>query len=98
MLVCGVVAMIVWGLMGTLIVRERIQAFIVTLGGMLVFKGIFWRVIENKTLPVTGPTKGLTWGLDISGQHLDVPQDWRLVGYLCIGWPEVVDQVPELQC
>ena len=30
-------------------------------------------------------------------RDLDVPQGWRLVGYLCIGWPETADEVPELQ-
>lgn len=38
--------------MGTLIVRERLPAFIVTLGGLLVFKGLFWLVIQNATIPV----------------------------------------------
>jgi len=38
--------------MGTIIVRERIPAFIITLGGLLVFKGAHWLVIENKTVPV----------------------------------------------
>ena len=42
----------VWALMGSVIVRERMPAFIVTLGGLLVFKGIFWLVIENATVPV----------------------------------------------
>jgi D-xylose transport system permease protein len=38
--------------MGTLIVRERIPAFIITLGGLLVFKGLHWRVIKNETIPI----------------------------------------------
>lgn len=41
-----------WGAMGMLIVRQRIPAFIVTLGGMLVFRGLFWLTIENSTVPV----------------------------------------------
>ncbi|MBN8629604.1 MAG: 5,6-dimethylbenzimidazole synthase [Rhodobacterales bacterium] len=28
---------------------------------------------------------------------LDVPEDWRFIGYLCIGWPEKEDTVPELE-
>lgn len=28
---------------------------------------------------------------------LDVPQNWRFIGYLCIGWPEEDDTVPELE-
>jgi D-xylose transport system permease protein len=47
--VCGVV---LWSLMGLFIVRNRIQAFIITLGGMLAFKGVFWLVIRSATVPV----------------------------------------------
>lgn len=39
--------------MGRFIVRNRIQAFIVTLGGMLMFKGAFWLVIQSTTVPVS---------------------------------------------
>jgi 5,6-dimethylbenzimidazole synthase len=28
---------------------------------------------------------------------LDVPADWRLIGYLCIGYPEAADDRPELE-
>ena len=28
---------------------------------------------------------------------LDVPQEWTLVGYLCVGYPEHADDVPELE-
>ncbi len=30
-------------------------------------------------------------------RDLDVPDDWRFIGYLCIGWPEKEDTVPELE-
>ncbi|HEX8296601.1 MAG TPA: ATPase [Chthoniobacteraceae bacterium] len=46
------VALGLWFAMGTLIVRQRIPAFIITLGGLLVFKGLFWQVINNQTVPV----------------------------------------------
>jgi len=46
------VALVLWCAMGSLIVRERIPAFIITLGGLLVFKGLFWRVINYHTVPV----------------------------------------------
>ena len=46
-------AILVWSLMGKLIVRQRIPAFIITLGGLLVFKGAFWLVIHNSTIPVS---------------------------------------------
>jgi len=35
-----------------LIVRQRIPAFIITLGGLLIFKGLFWLVIHNSTIPI----------------------------------------------
>jgi 5,6-dimethylbenzimidazole synthase len=44
---------------------------------------------------------GLGWVsiLDQTRLHsdLDVPTDWRFIGYLCIGWPEEEDTVPELE-
>lgn len=46
------VALILWHAMGSLIVRERIPAFIITLGGLLAFKGLFWMVIRSQTVPV----------------------------------------------
>ncbi len=46
------VALVLWLAMGNLIVRQRIPAFIITLGGLLVFKGLFWLVIDNHTIPV----------------------------------------------
>src|SRR5205807_2159946 len=46
------IALVLWTLMGTLIVRERIPSFIITLGGLLIFKGLFWLVIQNSTIPV----------------------------------------------
>ncbi|MDX2051947.1 MAG: sugar ABC transporter permease [Polyangiaceae bacterium] len=43
---------LVWAGVGWLIVRQRIVAFIVTLGGLLVFKGLHWLTIQNQTVPV----------------------------------------------
>src|SRR5687768_16405298 len=52
MLAALLVALVLWFAMGTLIVRERIPSFIITLGGLLVFKGLFWLVIQSHTVPV----------------------------------------------
>lgn len=38
--------------MGFIIIRERVPAFIITLGGLLVFKGAHWLVIASETVPV----------------------------------------------
>jgi D-xylose transport system permease protein len=53
MLAALIVALLLWTLMGTLIVRQRIPSFIITLGGLLIFKGLFWLVIQNSTVPVS---------------------------------------------
>ena len=45
-------ALLLWMAMGSLIVRQRIPAFIITLGGLLIFKGTFWLVIGSRTIPV----------------------------------------------
>lgn len=46
------IGLILYSSMGWFIVRNRIQAFIITLGGMLAFKGAFWLVIQSATVPV----------------------------------------------
>lgn len=46
-------AVLLWTLMGTLIVKQHIPSFIITLGGLLIFKGVFWLVIQSATVPVS---------------------------------------------
>ena len=31
------------------------------------------------------------------GRILDVPADWRLIGYFCLGYPQDEDEIPELE-
>lgn len=54
---------------------------------------LFWLALRAEGL-------GLGWVsiLDPTrlAADLDLPQDWQLVGYLCIGWPETCDDLPEL--
>jgi len=52
LLIAAVLAVGGWGAMGALIVRQKIPAFIITLGGLLIFKGLHWLVIRNQTIPV----------------------------------------------
>lgn len=47
------VAIAVWTLMGAIIVKQRVPAFIITLAGLLVFKGLHWKAIHNETIPIT---------------------------------------------
>jgi D-xylose transport system permease protein len=42
----------IWAGMGALIAIERVPAFIITLGGLLIFRGLHWLVIDNQTVPV----------------------------------------------
>ena len=53
MLVSLAVALVVWVAMGAIIVSQRIPAFIITLAGLMVFKGLHWQVIHNSTVPVS---------------------------------------------
>ena len=53
MIAALIVALLVWIGMGTLIVSQRIPAFIITLAGLMVFKGLHWQVIHNATIPVS---------------------------------------------
>jgi D-xylose transport system permease protein len=46
------IGILIWFCMGNLIVRQKIPAFIITLGGLLIFKGLFWLVIHNSTIPI----------------------------------------------
>jgi D-xylose transport system permease protein len=52
LLVSALVSVCIYAGMGAIIVREKIPSFIITLGGLLVFKGVHWLVINNSTIPV----------------------------------------------
>jgi D-xylose transport system permease protein len=52
LLIAALGAVVVWAGMGALIAIERIPAFIMTLGGLLVFRGLHWLTIRNQTVPV----------------------------------------------
>lgn len=69
MAVAAALAVLIWLAMGTMIVRQRVPAFIITLAGLLIFKGLHWLVIASKTVPIqVGATPNLcslltTWFL-----------------------------------
>lgn len=52
LVVALLVALVIWFGMGALIAFQKVPAFIITLGGLLVFQGIHWWVIRNSTIPV----------------------------------------------
>ncbi len=53
MLIGGALALLLWRFQGYIIVRQGIPAFIITLGGLLACKGLFWLCIRNQTVPVS---------------------------------------------
>jgi len=53
MLVSIVATVGLWYLMGKLITSQGVPSFIITLGGMLVFRGLFEKTIKNDTVNVT---------------------------------------------
>jgi len=60
LLVSALVSVGIYAGMGFIIVKEKIPSFIITLGGLLVFKGVHWLVINNSTIPVvTGGDQNL---------------------------------------
>jgi len=52
LLVTAVLSLLIYTGMGWIIMKERVPAFIITLGGLLVFKGVHWLVIQNETVAV----------------------------------------------
>lgn len=52
LLLTAVLSLMIYTGMGWIIMKERVPAFIITLGGLLVFKGVHWLVIQNETVAV----------------------------------------------
>jgi D-xylose transport system permease protein len=52
LLITAVLSLLLYTGMGWIIMKERVPAFIITLGGLLVFKGVHWLVIQNETVAV----------------------------------------------
>jgi D-xylose transport system permease protein len=58
--VTTLISVAIYAAMGWIIIKERVPAFIITLGGLLVFKGAHWLVISSETVPVSpGGTQNL---------------------------------------
>jgi D-xylose transport system permease protein len=51
-------SVLLYTLVGLLVARQRMPAFIVTLGGLLAFKGLHWQAIANATVPVAPGGEG----------------------------------------
>jgi len=72
-----VIAVIVWLAIGKVIVSQRMPAFIVTLAGMLVFRGLHWSVIHNATIPVTTGGQDNLYSL-LTTWYLPQTESWGL--------------------
>jgi D-xylose transport system permease protein len=79
-----VVALVLWTLMGTLIVRQRIPSFIITLGGLLIFKGLFWLVIQNSTVPVSRGDQDNLYSL-LTTYYLPAPVGLAIAAAVLLG-------------
>ncbi len=77
---CGV---LIWMAMGAFIVCERMPSFIVTLGAMLIFKGLFWRVINNSTVPVVPGGQSNLYSL-LTTYYLPANYGWVLAAVLVL--------------
>jgi D-xylose transport system permease protein len=74
-----VIGLVVWLAMGALIVKERVPSFIITLGGLLVFKGLHWLVIKNSTVPVAEGGRPNLYSL-LTTYYLPAPLGLALAG------------------
>ncbi len=98
-LVLGLLAgILIWLAMGVFIVRERMPSFIVTLGALLIFKGLFWQVIDNATVPVTVGGKTNAYSL-LTTYYLPPSVGWMLAGVLvlALGVTQVLARKRDLQ-
>jgi D-xylose transport system permease protein len=67
----------VWAGMGALVAIERVPAFIITLGGLLVFRGLHWLTIENRTVPIVEGGGTNLYSL-LTSYYLPVPAGYVL--------------------
>ncbi|MBL9183354.1 MAG: hypothetical protein JNN17_14540 [Verrucomicrobiaceae bacterium] len=80
----------IWLGMGAFIVKERMPSFIVTLGALLIFKGLFWQVIDNATVPVAPGGQTNAYSL-LTTYYLPTSLGWALAEVLVVAL--VVTQV-----
>ena len=89
MLAAALLALLIWRTMGWVIVSQKMPSFIITLGGLLVFKGLFWLVIRNATVPVS-PAGAPNLFARLTTAYLPPALGWALVAgaasFLLGGW------------
>ncbi|MEK7389538.1 MAG: ATPase [Elusimicrobiota bacterium] len=84
MAVSLVLAVLIWRTMGSLIVTQRMPSFIITLGGLLVFKGLFWLIIRSATVPVSSGGR-MNLLARLTTTYLPPAAGWALAAAACAG-------------
>jgi D-xylose transport system permease protein len=83
MVLALLVSMLLYAGMGWCVAYQRMPAFIVTLGGLLAFKGLHWQVIANSTVPVA-PGGGSNALSALTTLYLPMPWAWAVGGTLFV--------------
>jgi D-xylose transport system permease protein len=83
LLIATVGAVAIWAGMGALVAIEKIPAFIITLGGLLVFRGLHWLTISNQTVPIVEGGGSNIYSL-LTTYYLPKPAGYAL-GMLVVG-------------
>lgn len=79
MAVSALVAFAVWTGMGAIIQKQKIPAFIITLAGLLVFKGAHWLVIGNATVPIVAAGSENAYSL-LTTYYVPKPVGYAMAG------------------
>ena len=76
-------SMLLYALMGFCVAYQRMPAFIVTLGGLLAFKGLHWKAIASATVPVApgGQSNALA---ALTTYYLPMEIAWGAAGLLAL--------------
>ena len=90
MLTALAVAIAAWTAMGAIIVKQKVPAFIITLAGLLVFKGLHWLVIHNATIPVAAGGRENAYSL-LTTYYLPKPAGYAIAALVvaAIAWGRV---------
>lgn len=72
------IGLVIGGLQGLLISFQKIPAFIVTLGGMMAFRGASLGITQGNTIPLSE-----SWVQSLATSYLPIPVGWALAAIIC---------------
>jgi D-xylose transport system permease protein len=78
------VALLLWMAMGALVVKQRMPAFIITLCGLLIFRGLHWKIIQGQTVPVVAGGGRNLYAL-LTTYYLPPAVGWALAAIVIVG-------------